>query len=141
MARQSAGNPSRRVPVTDNDPARQPSIAVLSRDVFFGMRIRTALKQLGYAMTLLQSEEELSAAMADSPALALVDFNTQVDWEAIATAVAAHPQVAVIAFGAHTDVEGFRQAKAAGAARVVANRSFSQQLPDLIGRYAQTSRP
>jgi hypothetical protein len=43
----------------------------------------------------------------------------------------------VIAFGAHTDTEGFRKAKAAGVARVIANRSLSEQLPDLIARHAR----
>ncbi len=123
--------------MTDTETTGQPAIAVLSRDVFFGMRIRTALKQLGYAMTLVKTEPELVTAMADSPALALVDFNTPVAWDAIAAAIEAHPAVAVIAFGAHTDVAGFQQAKAAGVARVVANRSFSQQLPELVERHAR----
>lgn len=127
--------------MTDTETTGTPTIAVLSRDVFFGMRIRAALKQLGYALQLVQSEAELATALESSPALALVDFNSPIDWNAISTAISAHPGVAVIAFGAHTDVEGFRQAKAAGASRVVANRAFSQQLPDLVARHARQSRP
>lgn len=125
--------------MTGNESTNEPAIAVLSRDVFFGMRIRTALRQLGYALTLVESEKALAEALEASPALALVDFNTPIDWAAVATAIEANPGVAVIAFGAHTDVEGFQQAKAAGAVRVVANRSFSQQLPDLIERYARSA--
>lgn len=125
--------------MTDFDATDQPTIAVLSRDVFFGMRIRAALKQLGHDLALVKSEAELAAALGASPTLALVDFNTPVDWDAIAAAIAAHPGVPVVAFGAHTDAEGFRRAKAAGVARVVANRAFSQQLPDLIARYARNT--
>jgi CheY-like chemotaxis protein len=123
--------------VTDIDPTRQPTIAVLSRDVFFGMRIRNALKQLGYALALVASETDLEAGMRSSPALAIVDFNTPIDWDAVAAAIGSHADVPVIAFGAHTDTEGFRHAKGAGVARVIANRSLSQQLPDLIARYAR----
>lgn len=123
--------------MTDNDTTDQPPIAVLSRDVFFGMRIRNALKQLGYTLVMLKSETELETAMDTVPVMALVDFNNPVDWDAVAVSIAAHPEVPLVAFGAHTDVEGFQRAKASGAARVVANRSFSQQLPDLIARYTQ----
>jgi hypothetical protein len=125
--------------VTDFDATDQPTIAVLSRDVFFGMRIRAALTHLGYALALVKTEAELAEAMEASPDLAMVDFNTPIDWDAVAAAIAAHPDVSAIAFGAHTDVKGFRAAKEAGVARIVANRAFSQQLPDLIARDAQTS--
>jgi hypothetical protein len=124
--------------VTETDTTSQPSIAVLSRDVFFGMRIRNALRQLGYAMALVATEGELETAMASSPALALVDFNAPVDWDAIGAAISAHPGVAVLAFGAHTDVDGFQRAKAAGVTRAISNGAFSQQLPDLIARHART---
>jgi CheY-like chemotaxis protein len=123
--------------VTDVVPTNQPTIAVLSRDVFFAMRIRTALKQLGYTLALLGSEADLAAAMDASPALAMVDFNTPIDWDVIAKSIGDHADVPVIAFGAHTDTEGFRKAKAAGVARVIANRSLSEQLPDLIARHAR----
>jgi CheY-like chemotaxis protein len=124
--------------VTDIDTPSKPTIAVLSRDVFFGMRIRNALKQLGYALVLVKTEEELGETMESSPALALVDFNTPVDWEAIAAEIGAHPAAPVIAFGAHTDVDGFQQAKAAGVARAISNGAFTPQLPNLIARYART---
>jgi CheY-like chemotaxis protein len=124
--------------VTDIDTPSKPTIAVLSRDVFFGMRIRNALKQLGYALVLVKTERDLGEAMASFPALALVDFNAPVDWDAIAAGIAAHSAVPVVAFGAHTDVDGFQQAKAAGVARAISNGAFTQQLPDLIARYART---
>jgi CheY-like chemotaxis protein len=125
--------------VTDTNAPGQPAIAVLSRDVFFGMRIRNALKQLGYTLALVGSEADLAAAMGAAPALAMVDFNTPIDWDAVAAAIADHSGVPVLAFGAHTDTEGFRLARAAGATRVIANRSLSQQLPDLIARYDRTA--
>ena len=127
----------RRACVTESETTSQPTIAVLSRDIFFGMRIREALKQLGYAMALVKTESDLASQMDASPALALVDFNTPIDWDAVASAIEDHPAVPVVAFGAHTDAEGFQRAKAAGVARAISNGAFTQQLPDLIARYAR----
>jgi hypothetical protein len=112
------------------------SIVVLSRDVFFGMRIRTVLGKLGFAMVLVKTEGEFVAAMqavTGLPVLGLLDFNQPVDWDAVRPVLAG--EVAVIAFGSHTDVEGFRQAKAAGATRVTSNGDFNRSLPDLIAKY------
>ena len=39
------------------------AVAALSRDVFFGMRIRTVLAQLGYEMRLCKNEQELVEAV------------------------------------------------------------------------------
>lgn len=110
-----------------------PRVIVLSRDLFFGMRIRTALRQMGYTTVLAETEAAWAAALAAGAALALVDFNAPVDWAALEPSGAPVP---VIAFGPHTDTEGFRQARAAGVSRVISNGAFSQQLPDLVARYA-----
>lgn len=110
-----------------------PRVIVLSRDLFFGMRIRTALRQMGYTTVLAETEADWAAALAAGAALALVDFNAPVDWAALEPSGAPVP---VIAFGPHTDTEGFRQARAAGVSRVISNGAFSQQLPDLVARYA-----
>lgn len=115
-------------------PDGADAIVVLSRDLFFGMRVRTALKQLGYALTLTKDEATtLTAVFERSPVLVLVDFNQPVDWSALAPLMSS--SVPVVAFGAHTDVEGFRSAKAAGVNRVVSNGELSRSLPDLIAKY------
>lgn len=111
-------------------------IVVFSRDLFFGMRIRTTLRQLGFATVLTKEIPAFDTAVADAshpPALAIVDFNQPVSWDAMG---AVRSGVPILAFGAHTDVDGFRAAKAAGVARVVSNGAFSRSLPELIERYA-----
>ncbi|HEV2129139.1 MAG TPA: hypothetical protein VGR22_11015 [Thermomicrobiales bacterium] len=116
----------------------QPSVAVLTRDLFFGMRIRSVLKQLGYAALLKKTETEFAEATGNTGcALGLIDFNGEVNWDAISPAIEARPDLAVIAFGAHTDTEAFRMARKARVTRVISNGAFSQQLPDLVERYAQ----
>ena len=120
-----------------DDMGRQDTIVVLTRDLFFGMRVRTAVKQLGYSLTITKGEARTIDALAQqTPVLVLVDFNQPVDWTALASLGTAG--VPVIAFGSHTDVDGFRAAKAAGIDRVVSNGAFSRTLPDLIAKYRST---
>lgn len=112
-------------------------VAVLSTDLFFGMRIRTSLRQLGYAVAIAQDVPTFARRLENGDqraVLGLVDFNFPVDWEAVKATVSIG--VPILAFGPHKDVEGFRAAKRAGVTRVVANGEFSRSLPDLARRYA-----
>ena len=112
-------------------------VAVLSRDLFFGMRIRTSLRSLGYVVAIAQDAPAFAAHLVQGDqraCLGIVDFNFPVDWPAVRDSV--RQGVPIIAFGPHTDVEGFRAAKLAGVRRVVSNGEFSRSLPDLAQRYA-----
>lgn len=118
-------------------PGTAGLVAVLSRDLFFGMRIRTSLRQLGYAVAIAQDVPTFSRHLSNGDQranLGLVDFNYPVDWPAIAPLMAFG--VPVIAFGPHKDIEGFKAARAAGVTRTIANGEFSRSLPDLARRYA-----
>lgn len=115
-----------------NDP--KLTVCALSRDVFFGMRIRTVIANLGHELVLTTSEPKLVSA-GQTANLVLVDINQGVDWGLLAPMLAS--DTPVIAFGAHTDVAGFRAAKAAGVTRVVSNGEFSRNLPGLLLQYAK----
>jgi len=118
-------------------PGTAGLVAVLSRDLFFGMRIRTSLRQLGYAVAIAQDVPTFSRHLSNGDQranLGIVDFNFPVDWPAVA---ALDPfGVPLIAFGPHKDVDGFRAARAAGVTRTVANGEFSRSLPELARKYA-----
>lgn len=121
---------------TGENHAPQGAIVALSRDLFFGMRIRTIVRKLGYELALPKDEHETVVALNDTPdaRIVLVDFNQPVDWDALRPVI--ESDVPVIGFGSHTDVDGFRGAKAAGVNRVVSNGEFSRALPDLVAKYA-----
>ncbi len=110
-------------------------VCALSHDVFFGMRIRTVLQNLGYDLRLCKNEAELLAA-AEGADIALVDFNKPVDWDQLQPVL--EGEIPVIGFSSHTNVEGFRAAKAAGLTRVVSNGEFSRNLPALLNQYRRT---
>lgn len=124
--------------MSSQDQATSPHgngrIVALSRDVFFGMRVRTVLRQLGYELALVKTEREAVDATADGgTALLLVDFNGAVAWDELTPVL--EGDTPVLGFGSHTDVEGFRAAKEAGVSRVVSNGEFSRRLPELIEQY------
>jgi CheY-like chemotaxis protein len=120
-------------------PPSLPAVVVYSQDLFFGMRIRTVVRQLGYAVSITKDAPTLLTHVtseAGQPVLTLVDFNQPVDWDELTPVL--RSGVPVVAFGSHTDVDGFRAAKAAGVARVVSNGEFSRSLADLVAKYART---
>lgn len=117
-----------------------PRVIVLSPDLFFGMRIRNAMKQMGYTTVIRESGSELADELAGGPAsLVLIDFNAPVDWATVAEAIRSAGEMPAIAFGSHTDTDGFRQAREAGVTRVISNGAFTKQLPELVERYARSS--
>ena len=130
-------------PVSTPDSSSPPTpgtaglVAVLSRDLFFGMRIRTALRQLGYAVAIAQDVPTFARHLVNGDQranLGIIDFNFPVDWPAVGKLVG--DGVPLLAFGPHKDIEGFRSAKAAGVTRTVANGEFSRSLPELTRKYA-----
>jgi hypothetical protein len=108
-------------------------VAVLSQDLFFGMRIRTVLRQLDYDVAIQKDIPAFERGLT-SAVLGLVDFNQPVAWNELQASIASG--VPIIAFGSHTDIEGFRAAKAAGVTRVTSNGEFSRSLPELAAKYA-----
>jgi hypothetical protein len=116
--------------------ARSPRFIALSRDLFFGMRTRTVLRNMGHDLTLVKDEQGLlNASMALDPSLVFIDFNQPVDWQILAPLFAV--EVPVVAFGSHTDIDGFRAARAAGVDRVTSNGDFSRRLPHLVEQYSR----
>lgn len=113
-------------------------VLVLSSDLFFSMRIRDALKQLGYASTTLKSEQEFVEALNGediTPVLGLIDFNQQRDWSMMRDSLI-DARVPTVAFGPHKDTDGFKAARDAGVTRVISNGAFTSSLPDVVQKYA-----
>lgn len=124
---------------SDDSSAANGRVVVFSGDLFFVMRIRAVLRQLGYEVAPAKDAAAFSGQLATNDGrsvLGIVDFNNAVSWSALRGALAS--EVPILAFGAHTDVDGFRAAKAAGVARVVSNGEFNRSLPDLARKYART---
>ena len=119
-------------------------IAVLNRDLMFGVRIGNQLRSLGYTVGFAPDTVRFVNAVRNAdpaPVLGIVDMNAGVDWPAIA-ALTGDPAITmpILVFGPHLDVGGRRAAKAAGVARLVSNGDFHREMVTLVRRYARAPR-
>lgn len=122
--------------------AQRGLVVVLSGDLFFGMRIRTTLRQLSYDVSIVPDIASFTTSLSSGDrhiSLGMIDFNRPVDWNSLTGALG--QGIPIIAFGPHKDVEGFRAARSAGVSRVVANGEFSRSLPQLVAKYAASPNP
>ena len=70
----------------DRGLAPRGLVAVLSKDLFFGMRIRTSLRHLGYAVAIAQDAPTFALHLENGDqraCLGIVDFNFPVDWDEV----------------------------------------------------------
>jgi hypothetical protein len=117
-----------------------PTIFVLNRDLFFGVRIGNLLKSAGYDPSFAKTTAELENLIRTAispPVLIIVDIGAGPDWDQISSLTTVDTaRIPILAFGPHKDVDALRAAKAAGVARVVANSEFHRNALALIQRYA-----
>ncbi|HKW91155.1 MAG TPA: hypothetical protein VJX92_04595 [Methylomirabilota bacterium] len=87
---------------------------------------------MGTSLTFARAPEELAAALADPPALVIVDLTTNGwDYEAIFTALAGVPGLPVLGFTTHALARS-TQPLHARCHRVVTKETLTQELPALL---------
>lgn len=125
-------------PEAANSGNSSSSVLVLNKDLFFGVTIANALRELGYAPRTVRSAASLSAGLASEPhpALIIVDISAVDDWDALRDVLATAAGIPAIAFGSHTNVDGLRSAKRIGMERVFSNGEFHRTMGATITRYA-----
>jgi CheY-like chemotaxis protein len=115
-------------------------VVALVPDLFFSVRVADVLRKLGYEPQLVERREQLEAALAEGPALLIVDISTPPPvWCDAVRALKADParaHVPVLAFGSHMDLARQQLAREVGCDRLVANSKFNEALPDLIAAVA-----
>ena len=112
---------------------RRPIVA-LENDLFFAVKITDTLKRAGFQTRISRTASEFrNLLLSGDYALALVNTAARgVDWRAGVSA-AQEAGVPVIAYGPHVDLDTQAAARAAGAARVIANSRLAE-LPAIIER-------
>lgn len=122
----------------DDREETRGDVVVYSPDVFFAMRLRTALKLMNLRAVLTETPEDFVSRFTeenDAVRMGLVDMNRSVDWGAFAAAI--ESGLPVVAFGSHTDVEGFKAAKQAGVDRVLSNGAMNSSFEQVVSRHAR----
>ena len=126
--------------MTESTGQRPTLAVVLNRDLLFGSRIRSALKNLGLDARFVTTTEQFVGALREQPqmvAIGIIDMNGAVSWNVIHEVLSrlSGDRVPTLAFGPHVDVESRRAAKAAGVTRIVSNGQFHGDTASLIDRY------
>jgi len=126
--------------MTESTGQRPTLAVVLNRDLLFGSRIRSALKNLGLDARFVATTEQFVGALREQPqvvAIGIIDMNGAVSWNEIDEMLSrpSGDRVPTLAFGPHVDVESRRAAKAAGVTRIVSNGQFHGDTASLIERY------
>jgi CheY-like chemotaxis protein len=115
-------------------------LAVLE-DLFFTVKINESAKQAGLPVKFLKSEIDVLDEAQSNPSLIILDLNfTAIDPVQLITklkADAATKPINLLAYVSHVQVDLKQQAQAAGCNMVLARSAFSQNLPQILKRYAE----
>ncbi len=109
-------------------------------DLFFTVKILDAAKRAGLGIEFVKSEIDAIEKARTAPAVMILDLNcAAVDPVRLITALKADPEtkgVNLIGYISHVQGELKVQAQQAGCDMVLARSAFSQNLPQLLKRYA-----
>jgi CheY-like chemotaxis protein len=115
------------------------AVAVID-DLFFTVKILDAAKRAGLTIAFVKSEIDALDQARSAPAVMILDLNcTAIDQVRLISALKADPAtkgVNLIGFISHVQGELKLQAQQAGCDMVLARSAFSQNLPQLLKRFA-----
>ena len=120
---------------------RQPSVLLISADLFLGSRIRGAVSASGASLSVVSSgQTALSRLMEDQYALILVDLETPgIDLvEIVRTADSVIP-TSTVAYGPHVKERLLTAAKDAGCTEVLSRGKFDATIGEILSRYLAVS--
>lgn len=124
--------------------AKQPKkkiVAVMS-DLMFTVKLNDAAKRAGLAVEFVKSDEDVIEKAKERPSAIIMDLNCDaVNPLQLITQLKADPDlksISLIAFLSHVQGELKRQAHDAGCDVVMTRSAFSQNLPQILKRHADS---
>lgn len=111
-----------------------PFVVALEPDLFFAVRIESAVKAAGARAVVVEDAAALWEAIERWPELIIVDLAAG-DWEEPVRRAKTLPHtkaIPIVAFGSHVDTATLRAAREAGADHAWARSRFTSELPDLV---------
>ena len=140
-------------------------IVAFIKDLNFSVRIESVSELMGYQVLFIEKAEEFGPPDDQDygrrpaeplvgreatlikriselrPGLLIFDLGNQavpwLDWITLLTSVPATRRIPVLCYGSHVDAATLREAKKAGATRVVPRSKFVKELPDLVSKLAR----
>jgi DNA-binding NarL/FixJ family response regulator len=108
------------------------TVVITVSDLLFQSRITAAVSASGATGCVADDAASVETALGSKPALVVVDLHERgvAPLDVIRAAVASGSRV--LAFGRHTEPALLRDARAAGANRVVPRSQLAEELPELL---------
>ncbi len=115
------------------------SVVALLPNLFFAPRLADLVRREGGIPFIVETPAAfVDAVDGNFPVLALVDLDTEGDWEGAIRRIKLRPHtrhVPIFAFGSHVDTATLQRARAAGADHAWARSRMMEELPALIARH------
>ncbi len=115
-------------------------VAILS-DLMFRVKIEEAAKRAGFEAVFVQTQQEALARAKEQPAVIILDLNhaavEPLDTISKLKNDVETSKVKLLCYVSHVQADLKKAAQSAGCDQVVARSAFSQNLPTILGRYAE----
>jgi CheY-like chemotaxis protein len=123
----------------DLDVSKKGNVLALPADLIFGARIRATAESVGASVIIAKSPDDLLARAADQETrLIILDLDRRgLNITDVVKKLKATSSAPILAYVSHVREDAIREAKAAGADRVIARGAFANQLGDLLVLYTK----
>jgi DNA-binding response OmpR family regulator len=120
--------------MTDQPVSRSGIVLALPADLIFGARIRATAESVGAATVIARDPGDLLSKLSENETRMII---LDLDRRGLAItdtikAIKAISPVSILAYVAHTNENAIREARDAGADKVIARGAFAHQLADLL---------
>jgi CheY-like chemotaxis protein len=123
--------------MTEQTKSGDAVVLALPADLIFGARIRATAESVGVPVVIAKNPEDLLARLRDLNTRTIIldlDRRGLLIGETIQK-IKATSTAPILAYVSHVREDAIREAKAAGADRVIARGAFANQLADLLKLY------
>jgi CheY-like chemotaxis protein len=109
-------------------------VLALPADLIFGARIRATAERVGVPIIITRNPQDLVTRLREqNPRAVILDLDRRgLDITDLISQIKATSSAPILAYVSHVREDAIREAKAAGADRVIARGAFANQLGELL---------
>ena len=118
----------------DSNVSRSGVVVALPADLIFGARIRATAESVGTDLLIAKNPQDLLTQVGEKQArLIILDLDRRgMNITETIQKLRATTSAPILAYVSHVQEDAIREAKAAGADKVIARGAFAKQLPELL---------
>jgi DNA-binding response OmpR family regulator len=119
----------------------RPAVVALPADLIFGARIRASAENAGTEVIIAKTPEDLvNRVAATETRLVILDLDRRgLDISNTVKQLKATSSATILAYVSHVAEDAIREAREAGADKVIARGAFAKQLAELLKLYNGTA--